>query len=406
MSTAAGNGSVKLSIQDSLLAQLPHYNMKKCKIIIDGKYMTWSGKQVFCEVQKDATQKFLSFYIEKTKETANGSNTQVAYKGGDATLSSAMRSTSINGVSLPIVVDPYYYTLDLYPSMRVAIIQTKVYLIARNIAEKQIEESKRGNTFDLNSVTFETVTPVSAKELGKFLESFLDYSRVSYRDLVYRGFNGKDSSFVMRLYKAYPFYRLLNAFVPVFIDCSLFFNPQQDNAITMTNFYKKAQETNRFVSLAKDNYTITAYFMTQEEICKEFHMEHFMRFSPQLWYDIFMGLMYSNSVFPSISRKVYIGPRTVVSYGLSQIMSPIAVGNILNKIQECKQSGNDSIVFSGRNIPLDEFIKVLGTYIERDSLYQEVESQYNSIVRSGAHILEQQRPSKETIHSILMEAKL
>lgn len=116
--------------------------------------------------------------------------------------------------------------------------------------------------------------------------------------------------------------------------------------------------------------------------------------------------MYSNSVFPSISRKVYIGPRTVVSYGLSQIMSPIAVRNIVNKIQECKQSGNDSIVFSGRNIQLDEFIRVVGTYIERDSLYQEVESQYNSIVRSGAHILEQQRPSKETIHSILMEAKL
>ena len=37
MSTVAENGSVKRSIQDSLLAQLPHYNMKKCKIIIDGK---------------------------------------------------------------------------------------------------------------------------------------------------------------------------------------------------------------------------------------------------------------------------------------------------------------------------------------------------------------------------------
>lgn len=57
MSTVAENGSVKRSIQDSLLAQLPHYNMKKCKIIIDGKYMTWFGKQVFCEVQKDATRK-------------------------------------------------------------------------------------------------------------------------------------------------------------------------------------------------------------------------------------------------------------------------------------------------------------------------------------------------------------
>lgn len=31
MSTVAGNGSVKLSIQDSLLAQLPHYNMKSAK---------------------------------------------------------------------------------------------------------------------------------------------------------------------------------------------------------------------------------------------------------------------------------------------------------------------------------------------------------------------------------------
>ncbi len=406
MSTAAGNGPVKLSIQDSLLAQLPHYNMKKCKIIIDGRYMTWFGKQVFCEVQKDATRKFLSFYVEKTKETANGTNTQFVYKGGDAALSSAMRATAINGASLPIVVDPYYYTLDLYPSMRVAIIQTKVYLIARNIAEKQIEESKRGNTFDLNSVTFETITPISVQELGKFMESFMEYSRVSYRDLVYRGFTGKDSSFVMRLYKAYPFYRLLNAFVPVFIDCSLFFNPQMDNAISMTNFFKKAQETNRFVSLSKDNYTVTAYFMTQEEICKEFHMDHFMRFSPQLWYDIFMGLLYSNSVFPSISRKVYIGPRTAISYGLSQIMSPNAIQSIVNKIQECDQSGKDSIIFSGRTIPLDEFKKVLGMYAERDSLYQEVESQYNSIVRSGAHILEQQRPTKETIHSILLEARL
>ena len=67
MSTVAGNGSVKLSIQDSLLAQLPHYNMKKCKIIIDGKYMTWSGKQVFCEVQKDAHESFCLFILKRPR---------------------------------------------------------------------------------------------------------------------------------------------------------------------------------------------------------------------------------------------------------------------------------------------------------------------------------------------------
>lgn len=415
-----------MGIIEDMISTLNHSGLKRCKIIINGRYWTTYGKPVYCEVVKDSNKGYnnskLIFFIERgqaTRQSTEQDETDFMRKipGGADYMKQAIMSQYLGGASLPIVIDSgsydssentvtKTYDLRINAGMRAFILETKIYRTAKMFALEQIKAQQEGRPFNYQAFTLKTYQPVGPQELDTFMTAFWDYARVSYRDLVYRNLRGQDSAFVQRLYRAYPFYKTLHAFVPVFLDCSLFFNPMKESVITNSSMYKKAVELNRKVTVEREGYTLTAYFLTQEEICKEFHLNRFMRFSPQLWYDIFMGLLFPNSSFPSITTRMYLGQPGVKPYNMPIVMSESKFKEYLIKLKDAIDNGQSEIQIGNVSMTCETFQKLLESYQEINSLWRECQLYANAITRSGAALLDEKKPTVDFIYNIMAGARL
>lgn len=389
------------SLEETVISKLVSNNLKACYIVINSQYLMHNGKKVLCEVTKHETTE-LSFFVRNGK--SEGQYESRTFLSNEyEVLKERVFSDTLFGQRLPIVVSPDTYSVKVVPSLSLIVIESQLYQVARDIAEKQIEKQQKGETFNFNTISLSSVSDISALEYGRFMDNFWRASRITYRDLIY----GNSSWFVRRAYRLHDFYKLLDAFIPVFIDCNLFFNPMKDIAAVNTDMYRTAVRCGRVVSDGNDSFSFTAYFMSQTEVCKAFNMRHFMRFTPNLWYDIFMGLVYTNdAAFPSVSRKVMQGPNGVSAYGISRTMS---IQDFKAKVETANKALRFSapVQFGGVSTNPEEFLKMLSAYHEVDSLWLECSSAINAITRSGAHVLDdKERATVENVYQIMLEAHL
>lgn len=394
-----------MGLSTYLINGLNNNNLKFCNIVINGSYFMSKGKLICCEVSKRDSST-LNFYV--TKSDVNG-DIRDFIPGAFNTLKDRVYSTTLFDMELPIVVNNDEFKFAMIPELHLAIIKSKVYEYAEFIANKQREAERNGDSLNLHGFNLESTRDISPQYLGEFMSNFWSASRLQYRDLVYRGASNRKSRFIQQLLKQNEFYKIMNAFVPVFVDCSLFFNPQDTAAIRQTTLYEAAVEKDRVIAIETDSYQLSAYFLTQEEICKAFHMHHFMRFNPQFCYDIFMGLLYPNDAadFPTIQKKVFIGPPGVTAYGLKRTMTASEFDKQLSKLKLAKAMTLSSVInLDGHQVSSDEFEKILSSYHDKDSLWVECELFYETILRSGAYVLDGKRPSVETLYMYLQEAQL
>lgn len=419
-----------MGISEDMISALTHSGMKQCRIIINGKYWIKYGKPVYCEVVRatrgTANASKLIFFVEQGQATASKTTNSEEQDendfvrkipGGIEFIEQSIKSQYLGGAMLPIIIDSNQYDADsntvtksydlkINTGLRAFILETKIYRTAKMYAQEQIKAQQEGRLFNYQAFNINTYQEIGPKELDAFMAAFWDYARVTYRDLVYRNIRGQDSMFVQAFYHMCPFYKILHAFVPVFLDCSLFFNPMKEAIITNSSMYKKAVEMGRELKIERDGYTVTAYFLTQEEICKEFHLNKFMRFSPQLWYDIFMGLLYPNSSFPSITTRMFVGPQGVKPYGLPVIMTESKFNLHIMAIKDALDNGQNLVSLGSHEIPVDTYKQILESYQETNSLWYECKLYYNAITRSGAAILDEKKPTVDFIYNIMAGARL
>ena len=244
------------------------------------------------------------------------------------------------------------------------------------------------------------------------MDNFWAKSRIAYANLIYSNVNGGDSVFIKQLYKSSvrgEFYKVMNAFIPTFIDCNLFFNPLRDYNTVHSAMYSAAAVKDRVEIVEKNDYTLTAYFMSQEEICKAFGMTKFMRFTPRFWYDILMGLLYPNSDFPSINKRIMRGPATARNYGLSPAMSAQDYAVYVKRAEDAVEL-HSSVNINGVMTPGEEFRNVINSYSEVNSLWVECNRFTNKILKTGAYMLDKKpdgtRFTTEDIYNIVMTARL
>lgn len=392
-------------IKSALIAGLTSANIKSCNIIINSQYMTYRGKNVYCEVDRSDGSAKLQFYITPSKTNAFAS-AKVYYDHGYWDLQDMISSTELFGVSLPIMVHKNNFLFKMVPSMNLAIIETEIYMVAKAIAQQQLADQQSGRLFNWNSISVETTRDITLPEYGSFMNNFWSKSRKAYKDLVYPS---KSSRFIKQLYKSNEFYKILDTFIPVFVDCDLFFNPMHDSTVLNTKMFKTACAKNRLVTCNTSDYSLSCYFLTQEEICRAFNMTKFMRFSPAFWYDIFMGLLYptEDSEFPSVNRKVMRGPQNVTDYGLPRVMSVNDYLQALKSIELSENFASADVSFGGVQTPVSEIKPIINSYHEIDSLYMACETVRTSIAYSGASVLDEKNAtSVDNLYSIMLEASL
>lgn len=392
------------NIKLSLIQGMTNNNLRACNIIVNSEYFMYRGKRVFCEIDKSESNS-LNFFVYASK-TSTLDELKRYFNGGFRALKDKLESTELFGASLPIVLHAGNFSFKMIPSLGVAIIETELYRAARAIAEHQLQAQRNGTVFNWNTISVESTQEISLQEYGAFMDNFWEKSRRAYRNIIYQS---NSTRYVKQLYRSNEFYKIMDAFIPIFIDCDLFFNPTMDDSILQTNMYKLAVEKGRYVSVGTNDYELSGYFLTQEEICKAFNMRHFMRFTPQFWYDIFMGLLYTtgNNEFPSVNKKVMRGPQGVTAYGIPRVMT---ISDYLEKRETAEAASifvDAPVTFNNVDTPAEEFLKILNSYHETDSLYIACESIRNAVVRSGAYALDDKGQTRvENIYQIMLEAKL
>lgn len=398
------------TLERQIITNMKSKNVKYGNIIINSRYMMHNRKKLFCERVSGENGETLNFFTKRTV-SIDESNWREPVDNGYEILKERVTSDILFGLRLPVQLDPNsqlarpVVTIATFSSSACIIIKSPVYNIAEQIAQKQIECDQKGELFNFGSINL--ACEMGPAEYGKFMDNFWMNSRAAYRDVVYSDAKGGNSRFIKHAYKLHEFYKLMNAFVPVFVDCSLFFNPLRNSHVMNTKMYQLAVKKNRVVETTNSMYSLKAYFLTQEEICHAFNMHKFMRFNSVLWYNIFMGLLYQDdSAFPSVNKKMMRGPANVNSYGLARTMSQKEFAEKVNTAKRAIQF-NAPVTFNGCETAPDEFIRILQMYHEVDSLWLACESSINSIARSGAHVFDDRsKITVEYIYNIMLEASL
>lgn len=371
-------------------------SVSKLAIIVNSQYIMASGKMVYVKLDTDKRDRSqLTFFTVSSDSSIEVIEDEVAL------INSVLSSRKLFGVTVDGNPSGDNATITVSSSLGLLVIESALFNTARRLAEMA-----QGRKADLNyeaiNVTFSDEIAERPETLANLVTAFLNNTRYLYKTLIYTSGNNRFTNRVLKLHK---FYSIQRAFIPVFIDCSLFFNPLKDPAITNTAMYKKAVEMNRFVEGKSSDVTISCYFLTHTEICRAFGMSHFMRFTAGFWYDVFMGLLYPTlgQVFPTKGERRWFAPKKVVKeYGLPTIMTVQEMDDLRNELQT-KNTYETSV----KKYLSQELLDVLEYYELRDALFTACLDAYHALTSIGPYSIDNKKEaSLQNLYTYISEAHI
>ena len=289
---------------DSIMETINNSGVQQPAIILNGQYLTIAGRRVYAKVVKLAPSGALSLqFIVKQYNQSSKKSDEMRVEDQVSRISNEISSNSLFGVRVSDHQAPSTATFKVNAEYGILIIESQLYQIG-----KKLQDATTGATVSTDNLT------LSSNEASAIKRVFFEMALTNYKNVVYYAGTNKFAKHLTarnKLWGVRP-----TAFVPVFIDVSWLYNPFKNSALGIedTMMYKMAVECGRYLEVGG----VSAYFMTHLEICKAFGMTHFVRFSPSLWYNIFVGLLQpSNPEFPNKTTRV-------VSWGLDmQPPSPL-----------------------------------------------------------------------------------
>lgn len=279
------------NLKQDLIKVIVESGIKKPSILLNGEFLGYQGKRVYLEITNDGSN--LKYIVMQTEGNLPGEK-QIKDKeiNSNYTRSIQRQLTSpvFCGFNLGRPQDINEARITMNTDYEFICIESELYIAS--VALSEIDDRcsfKVGGTL------------LNVEQTTLLRQLFLKRALVNYRNLIY---NNGASKFLHRLTRSNKFYRIRpESFVPIFVDVKGIFNPLKDKQLGIENtlMYRKAREKNRFI----DAGSISAYFLTHLEICAAFDMEHFVRFKPSIWYNIYVGLLQpDNTDFPNSNRKV------------------------------------------------------------------------------------------------------
>lgn len=380
-----------MSLYETIVNKIQVANAQRLVVVIDAQYLLYKQKMVYVELGKDMS---LDFYVV-TYSDESVRKVKMPVHNMLSVITGKMGERGLFGVSVAGTPDVGTCSVTVSNELGMLIFESAVYKVVRTLAE---QEALSG-TLDYSSVILRFSSgdsPESTDTIVRLLQAFKQTSLQLYGSLVYAGGNNR---FVNRLQKSYKFYTIQKSFIPVFMDCSLFYNPLNDSLVKRTLLYSRAVEKNRIGSVTGENIQLSGYFMTHEEICRALQMRHFMRFTPNFWYQFFAGLLFPNagSCFPNMNEKrLYLDSRLVAGKGLKPVYTFAEMAALAQKYRENAEDERST-----------EMLALLNMYEEHDTLYKACKDAHTQLTSFGPVSLDRKETSSvQAVYSYLCEASI
>lgn len=378
-----------MGLFNRIVEQMRMGSASKLAVVVNAEYLLYDQKMVYVQLVRRGGDKFdLDFYVS-TYDEDSVSRVSVSVPNAFSTIHSMTSSQVLFGVSVQGTPSVDDCTVTVSNELRMLIIESAVYHVTRSLAEKEAE----GGFLDYSSVSVRFSVQdqrESVDTVTRLLQAFKKQSLALYADLVYAGGSNR---FINRLQKAYKFYTIQKSFIPVFINCNLFYNPLNDGVIKRTVLYKAAADKNRLITVDSAGMRLSCYFMTHEEICRAFGMRHFMRFTPSFWYLFFVGAVFPNvnGPFPNRGTKRWYAPKKLIAgSGLKQSYTDAELLELRNK--HTADSG---------------MLQFLDLYEEHDTLFMACQDVHAQLTSFGPVSLDNRDASSaQALYTYLCEASV
>lgn len=370
-------------LSDKLASIMQANGCEELTIVLNGEFVLFHEKMVYVHLCYLAEQPYIEFYT-KTKNSATGKS---ASPNMITVLENQLTSKDLYDLHVDIELSLEECNFEVCSELNLLILESALYHTAHLIVndEKKYSRMRVGSTI------------INEKQITALEDVFKANSFAVYQKLVYAAGNNR---FLNKLMKCNKFFGIQKSFIPVFVNFSQVYNPFSDTSLHMedTKLFKLAIEKNRFVTFGDK---LSCYFLTHEEICRAFGMIHFMRFTPDFCYSLFVGLLKpSLSSFPNKLTKVFMGAKGyVASYNLKTRYTPT---QFLEKVVEIKEK-----LKTENTEENNEILQALQSYSEVDSLYFYCAEAYSRLTNIGATVLDdKENTTLAKIYEFASEAKL
>ena len=292
--------SFRDDIQDKIKIIMEDKGLTDLRLIIDGKQKTTvssesiqSGHAIYvkCAKSERATHSKIIFGF-----FAKSDNEKVFMELPNYinSLATELGSKSFCGKKYPIEFcsDDIIMFCDMNSDE--LIVESGMYHIGREIVENGHEHAALFRNGE---------EAISTSGVATLRNDFMNYAFKTYVKQVY----SNKSTILRRIRNHQPLYAITpTTFIPIFINVKRYFNPfNYLPTIENTSFMKDCKTFGRYF----DENGISYYLMTHLEICKAFKLSQFVRFTPEIWVNIFGGLLHIDN-FPNSSKRVFVSRET------------------------------------------------------------------------------------------------
>lgn len=367
------------------------FGVSTLSVLVNGSYLMYEGKRVFVQnqVTGNSNSTFVTFFTRAKVGSVNQS-TAIAGDTMETTIRRLLFSDSLYGLKSGLQPDDSDCTVKVDAELQLLLLESGLYSAAKLLVTSG---QKNSQVFVGGQIT--------SLELSKTLgEIFEEEAFNVYRNLVYvSGAN----RFLRKLLSVKKFYTIQHTYVPVFVKYTGVYDPFEgkQDLLKSTVMYQTAVQKGREVRYGD---ALSGYLLTHEEICRAFGMKHFMRFTPNLWYNIFVGLLYPNKAgFPNTLTECFVQPK-----GLSDI-SKLKKSYTLHEFDKMLNNLKTRLdtADSDEREDLKNTISVLQQYKVADTLYATCVALHHSIVSLGPTILDDRSDTTvDKIYDYLKEAQL
>lgn len=361
-------------------------------IILDGRYVTLSGRLVYIKAQSDENDVKSLYCYYKTKaddgkwinQDVSGLICQKIYL---SLCSSTFYDFSVSGASIPCS----FSYINSNVSLGFLILESPLYALGKKLMDYT----------DLNITTSLGFIELSTQDLRNLKETFRRVSYSCYLDTVY---NKVQNRVIQKIYKRNSFYNIQKTFVPVFVSVTGLYNPlfddKQSDIYQKTSLYQLAVEKNRILEVGD---SIKCYMLTHKEICEAFHLSKFMRFTPDFVFKVYVGLLHSEySEFPNKITKIYVpAVNAENNEGLKSKYSAVEYGEELQRLSNSLEKATDTNTKS----VLQNTLNDLMNYIEIDTLRYACIMNKKSLTTIGPSVLDKS-VSERDLYNIIVEAAI
>lgn len=348
------------------------YDKAELAIIVDGKFVQVKGKLVYVKLQTNKTTRNteLFFFCKSTNVEA----TNEALPTMENTIVSMLTTNAIGDVKIPEHSDPDKCKLKISGTLGLLVLESELYNSVRQVVEK----AESGFTIRFSGRTLDLPT------ISALMMEFRNKAFINYQNTVY---SYSHNRFINRLMRANKFYGIQTAFVPVFVRCSLLYDPfcKYKDSLDKIPLYKAAVNAGRKIQLdnAED---LSCYLLTHLEICRALKMRHLMRFTPAFLYRILVGQIEpALQAFPNKNTEIMIRPQDCKTTYVQQAKFTIPE---FKKKYEDTQRLIDECTDPAELERLNEMLTELKSYTASSSLYYEIARNWTKLTNIGSYCLD------------------